>query len=71
MLWNENHVNILLFELPMTDYGGDITRGNKRENYRRGFIMSNDPKFPLVGNDKPPLDHKESNQLMKEGVVVE
>jgi hypothetical protein len=33
--------------------------------------MSNDPKFPLVGNDKPPLDPKERNQLMKEGLVVE
>jgi hypothetical protein len=32
--------------------------------------MSNDPKFPLVGNNEPPLDPKERNQLMKEGLVV-
>jgi hypothetical protein len=33
--------------------------------------MSNDPKFPLVGNNEPPSDPKERNQLMKEGIVVE
>jgi hypothetical protein len=27
----------------------------------RGFIMSNDPKFPFVGNNKPPLDSKEES----------
>jgi hypothetical protein len=32
--------------------------------------MSNDPEFPLVGNDKPPLDPKERNLLMKEALVV-
>ena len=33
--------------------------------------MSNDPEFPLVGNDKPPSDPKERNWLKKEGLVVE
>jgi hypothetical protein len=33
--------------------------------------MSNDPKFPLVEDNKPPLDPKERNQLMKKGLVVE
>jgi hypothetical protein len=52
---HENNVNVLLFELPMTDCGGEalkvlamISLEEEFENYERGFIMTNNPKFPLM-----------------------
>jgi hypothetical protein len=55
MLIHEDNVNVLLFELPMTDYGGEalkvlsmISLEEECENYKRGFIMTNNPKFPLM-----------------------
>jgi hypothetical protein len=33
--------------------------------------MSNEPKFLFDEDNKPPLDPKERNQLMKKGPVVE
>jgi hypothetical protein len=55
MLMHEDNVNVLLFELPMTDCGGEalkvlamISLEEEFENYKRGFIMTNNPKFPLM-----------------------
>ena len=52
---HEENVNVLLFELPMTEYGGEalkvlamISLEEEFENYKRGFIMTNNPKFPLM-----------------------
>ena len=55
MLMHEENVNVLLFELPITDSGGEalkvlamISLEEECENYKRGFIMTNNPKFPLM-----------------------
>ena len=55
MLRHVDSVNVLLFELPITDYGGEtlkvlvmISLEEECENYTRGFIISNNPKFPLM-----------------------
>ena len=55
MLMHEENVNVLLFELPITDCGGEalkvlamISLEEEFENYKRGFIMTNNPKFPLM-----------------------
>ena len=55
MLMHEENVNVLLFELPMIDCGGEalkvlamISLEEEFENYKRGFIMKNNPKFPLM-----------------------
>ena len=52
---HEDNVNVLFFELPMTDYGGEdlkvlamISLEEECENYTRGFIRPNNPKFPLM-----------------------
>jgi hypothetical protein len=56
MLRHVDNVNVLLFELPITDCGGEalkvlamISLEEECENYKRGFIISNNPKFPLMG----------------------
>jgi hypothetical protein len=38
---------------------------------REGSLCQMTLNFPFVGNNKPPSDPKERNQLMKEGLVVE
>ena len=55
MLMHEDNVNVLLFELPITHCGGEslkvltmISLEEEFENYKRGFIMTNNPKFPLM-----------------------
>jgi hypothetical protein len=55
MLRHVDNIYVLLFELPITDYGGEalkalamISLGEECENYTRGFIISNNPKFPLM-----------------------
>jgi hypothetical protein len=55
MLRHVDNVNVLLFELPITDCGGEalkvlamISLEEECENYMRGFIISNNPKFPLM-----------------------
>jgi hypothetical protein len=55
MIRNVENVNVLLFELPITDCGGEslkvlvvISLEKECEKYTRGFIISNNPKFPLV-----------------------
>jgi hypothetical protein len=55
MLMHEENVNVLLFELLITDCGGEalkvmamISLEEECENYNRGFIMTNNPKFPLM-----------------------
>jgi hypothetical protein len=55
MLRHVDNVNVLLFELPITDCGGEalkvlamISLEEECENYTRGFIISNNPKFPLM-----------------------
>jgi hypothetical protein len=55
MLMHDDNVNVLLFELPMTDYGGEalkvldmISLEEEFENYKRGLIMTNNPKFSLM-----------------------
>jgi hypothetical protein len=55
MLMHEDNVNVLLFELPITNCGGEalkvlamISLEEECENYKRGFIMANNPKFPLM-----------------------
>jgi hypothetical protein len=55
MLRHVYNVNVLLFELPITDCGGEalkvlgmISLEEKCENYTRGFIISNNPKIPLM-----------------------
>ena len=52
---HKENVNVLLFELPITDCGGEalkvltmISLEEECENYKRGFIMKNNPKFPLM-----------------------
>jgi hypothetical protein len=52
MLRHVDNVNALLFELPITDCGGEalkvlamISLEEECENYTRGFIISNNPKF--------------------------
>ena len=52
---HEENVNVSLFELPITDCGGEalkvlamISLEEECENYTRGFIISNNPKFPLM-----------------------
>jgi hypothetical protein len=55
MLRHVDNVNVLLFELPITDCRGEalkvlamISLEEECENYTRGFIISNNPKFPLM-----------------------
>jgi hypothetical protein len=55
MLMHEDNVNVLLFELSITDRGGEalkvlamISLEEECENYKRGFIMTNNPKFHLM-----------------------
>ena len=55
MLMHEDNVNVLLFELPMTHCWGEalkvlamISLEEEYENYKRGFIMTNNPKSPLI-----------------------
>ena len=55
MLWHGNGVNVLLFEFPITDCGGEalkllamISLEEECENYMRGSIIPNKPKFPLM-----------------------
>ena len=53
MLVHEENVNVLLFELPITDYGGEalkvlamISLEEECENYKRGFIYQITPNLP-------------------------
>ena len=53
MLMHEDNVNVLLFELPMTDCGGEslkvlamISLEEECENYTRGFIYQITPNLP-------------------------
>jgi hypothetical protein len=55
MLRHVDNANVLLFELSITDCGGEalklfsmISLEEECENYTRGFIISNNPKFPLM-----------------------
>jgi hypothetical protein len=55
MLRHVDNVNVLLFGLPITDCGGEslkvmamISLEEEFENYKRGFNISNNPKFPLM-----------------------
>jgi hypothetical protein len=55
MLRHVDNVNVLLFEFPIIDCGGEalkvlamISLEEERENYMRGLIISNNPKFPLM-----------------------
>jgi hypothetical protein len=55
MLRHVDNVNVLFFEFPITDYGGEalkvlamISLEEECENYTRGLIISNNPKFPLM-----------------------
>jgi hypothetical protein len=55
MLRHVDNVNVLLFGLPITDCGGEalkvlamISLEEECENYKGGFIISNNPKFPLM-----------------------
>jgi hypothetical protein len=55
MLRHVNNINVLLFELPITDCGGEalkvlamISLKEECENYTREFIIPNNPKFPLM-----------------------
>jgi hypothetical protein len=55
MLRHVDNVNVLLFELPITDCGGEalkvlamISLEKECENHMRWFIISNNPKFPLM-----------------------
>jgi hypothetical protein len=55
MLRHVDNVNILFFEFPINDCGGEalkvlamISLEKECENYTRGFIISNNPKFPLM-----------------------
>jgi hypothetical protein len=55
MLRHVDNINVLLFELPITDCGGEalkvlamISLEEECENYTRGFIIPNNPKFPLM-----------------------
>jgi hypothetical protein len=53
MLMHEENVNVLLFELPITDCGGEalkvlamISLEEECENYKRGFIYQITPNLP-------------------------
>jgi hypothetical protein len=53
MLMHEENVNVLLFELPITDYGGEalkvlamISLEEECEHYTRGFIYQITPNIP-------------------------
>ena len=55
MLRHVDNINVLLFEFPITNCGGEalkvltmISLEEECENYKRGFIMTNNPKFPLI-----------------------
>jgi hypothetical protein len=55
MLRHVENVNVLLFEFPITNCGGEalnvlamISLEEECENYTRGFIISINPKFPLM-----------------------
>jgi hypothetical protein len=55
MLRHVENINVLSFEFPMTDCGGEslkvltmISLEEECENYMRGFIIPNNPKFPLM-----------------------
>ena len=74
----EENVNVLLFELPITDCGGEalkvlamISLEEECENYKRGFLMKNKPKFSLIRMTSLLRIPRKENQLMKKGPVVE
>ena len=53
MLMHEYNVNVLLFELPITNCGGEalkvlgmISLEEECENYKRGFIYQITPNLP-------------------------
>jgi hypothetical protein len=53
MLMHEDNVNVLLFELPINDCGGEalkvlamISLEEEFENYTRGFIYQITPNLP-------------------------
>jgi hypothetical protein len=55
MLRHVDNINVLLFEFPITDCGGEalkvlamISLEEECENYTREFIIPNSPKFPLM-----------------------
>jgi hypothetical protein len=55
MLRHGDNINVLLFELPITDCGGEalkvlamISLEEECENYTRWFVIPNNPKFPLM-----------------------
>lgn len=73
---HEDNVNVLLFELPMTDCGGEalkvlamISLEEECENYKKGFIMTNNPKFPLMRT--MTSFGSQGEKLVNEGPVVE
>ena len=53
MLMHEENVNVLLFELPITDCGGEalkvlamVSLEEESENYKRGFMYQITPNIP-------------------------
>ena len=55
MIRHVENVNVLLFELPITDYGGEalkvlamISLEEECENYNRGLMYQITPKSPLI-----------------------
>jgi hypothetical protein len=78
MLIHEENVNVLLFELPITDCGGEalkvlgmISLKEECENYTRGFICQITPKSPLIRMTNLLRIPRKGNQSMKKGLVVE
>jgi hypothetical protein len=75
---HEENVNVLLFELPITDCGGEalkvlamISLEEECENYKRGFIYQITPKSPLIRMTNLLRIPRKENQSMKKGPVVE
>ena len=77
MLRHVDNVNVLLFELPITDCGGEslkvlamISLEEECENYTRGFIYQITPNLHDK-DDKPPSNTKERKAVNEERMMVE
>jgi hypothetical protein len=78
MLMHEDNVNVLLFELPITECWGEalkvlamISLEEECENYTRGFICQITPKSPLIRMTSLLRIPRKENQSMKKGPMVE
>jgi hypothetical protein len=74
---HEENVNVLLFELLITDCGGEalkvlamISLEEECENHTRGFIYQITPNIHDK-DEKPPLNPKERKEVNEERMVVE